>query len=252
MSDLWISSGLGVLILVFGLAGMAMQRFLPTAHLDSGARTLIQSVLALVALLLSLALGTLVGSAFTFFSTQKGNVELMCDRVILVDNALAEFGQEAAWDRVGLREYIQDAYRDIWINNGDPRRYDLKPLILKFRDFDRALSALQAKTPQQTQALGTINGSIGVLEQTRLLMALQYGRSVSWPLIVILVSWATMLYFGYGLQTQPNSTAIVVAVFGAVAIASALFLILELNQPFAGLFRIPPSTVQQTLLVIGK
>jgi hypothetical protein len=39
---------------------------------------------------------------------------------------------------------------------------------------------------------------------------------------------------------------------GAFAVASAIFLILELNEPFSGLFRIPGASVEQTIRAIAS
>ena len=49
-----------------------------------------------------------------------------------------------------------------------------------------------------------------------------------------------------------NGTAVVAAFIGAFAVGSAVFLILELNQPFSGLFRIPGVSMVQSLSVIDK
>jgi hypothetical protein len=35
-------------------------------------------------------------------------------------------------------------------------------------------------------------------------------------------------------------------------VASAMFLILDLSQPYSGLFRIPPAAMEQTLEAIDK
>jgi hypothetical protein len=40
--------------------------------------------------------------------------------------------------------------------------------------------------------------------------------------------------------------------FGAISVARAMFLILDLTQPYSGLFRVPPSAIQQTLGATDK
>ena len=68
------------------------------------------------------------------------------------------------------------------------------------------------------------------MEQTRLLISLQLASPVSWPLVVIVVSWALILFCGLGVLSRINSTTVVALGFGAFAVGSALFLILELNS----------------------
>ena len=97
----------------------------------------------------------------------------------------------------------------------------------------------------------TIGVNAGIIVQTRLLMSLQLASPVSWPLLNIVVSWAILLFFGFGVLSRLNSTSLVANVVGAFAVASAIFLILELNEPFSGLFRIPAASVEQTIRALG-
>jgi hypothetical protein len=40
--------------------------------------------------------------------------------------------------------------------------------------------------------------------------------------------------------------------FGAFAVGSAIFLILELSEPYSGLFRISPAALEQTIDTIDR
>jgi len=47
------------------------------------------------------------------------------------------------------------------------------------------------------------------------------------------------LFFGYGLLSDVDPLTIVLAAVGAICVASAVLLILELSGPYSGLFRMP-------------
>jgi hypothetical protein len=49
-----------------------------------------------------------------------------------------------------------------------------------------------------------------------------------------------LLFFGFGVVSGLNPTSLGALAFGSFAVASAIFLILELNQPFSGLFGFRP------------
>ena len=66
------------------------------------------------------------------------------------------------------------------------------------------------------------------------LMSLELASLISWPLVGIFVSWAILLFLGLGVLSRLNATSV-----GAFGVASAILLILGLNQPLSGLFRIP-------------
>ena len=48
-----------------------------------------------------------------------------------------------------------------------------------------------------------------------------------------------MLFFGYGLLSDVDALTIVLAALEAICVASAVLLILELSDPYSGLFRMP-------------
>jgi hypothetical protein len=251
MGDLAIGVEVGALTFACGFAGMWLQKLLPAAHMTSGARDMIGAVMGLIALLLALVLGTLVGSAYGFFATQKANIETLAARSIQLDMALRQFGPEATAMRAGLQGALGQAYKAVWIDNEDPRTYDIVDLASALQRLNLGAAQLSPKTPDQIAASPIINVSIGIIEQTRLLMSLQLASPISWPLLGVVVSWAMLLFAGYGVLAKLNGTAIVAAFIGAFAVGSAVFLILELNQPFSGMFRIPGASMAQALRVVN-
>jgi hypothetical protein len=231
---------------------MVFQKLLPEAHMTTGSREMIGAVLGLITLLLALVLGTLVGSAYGFFASQKSNVETLGARAIQLDLALDQYGPEAAPLRAGLRGAIKGAYQAIWVNgNADSKLLGVQSQLPGFKLLNAGISSLAPKTPAQSSLLPTIGVNAGIIEQTRLLMSLQLASPVSWPLLIIVVSWAMLLFFGFGVLSRFNSTSVAAVLVGAFSVASACFLILELNEPFDGLFKIPSASVQQTIEALG-
>jgi hypothetical protein len=90
------------------------------------------------------------------------------------------------------------------------------------------------------------------MEQTRLLMSLQLSSPVAWSLVTSVILWSMFLFCGFGVLSGTNPTTIVALALGAISVASAMFLILDLIQPYSGLFRVSPSAIQQTLEAIDK
>ena len=90
------------------------------------------------------------------------------------------------------------------------------------------------------------------MEQTRLLMSLQLSSPIAWSLVISVIAWSMFLFCGFGVLSGTNPTTIAALALGAVSVASAMFLILDLSQPYSGLFRIPPAAMEQTLEAIDK
>ncbi len=251
MTTIFISIAVGALTFGLGVFGLYLQKLLPENHMSTGAREMIGAIMGLVTLLLALVLGTLVGSAYGFFAVQKANVETLGARAIQLDMALVQFGPEAQPLRDGLKGALQRSYHTIWGGDADPKELEVESYLPMFMRMNQGVALLDPKTPAQTQLVGTIGANVAIIEQTRLLMSLQLASPVSWPLLDIVVSWAMLLFCGFGVLSRFNATSVVALAFGSFAVASAVFLILELNEPFTGLFRIPGASVEETIRALG-
>jgi hypothetical protein len=83
-------------------------------------------------------------------------------------------------------------------------------------------------------------------------MSFALSNPVSYPLILMVVAWATCLFVGYGLMSKGNPMSIAVGALGAIAVASAFYLILDLSDPYSGSFRTSSAPLEQVLAVMGK
>lgn len=254
MITVWLSIGVALLAFAFGVAGLHLQRLLPEPHTSDRSRDMIGAIVGLVSLLLALVLGTLVGSAYSFYATQKSEIETFAARAIHLDLALAEFGPETAPARARMKQQLQGVHDMVWGGNAVEAANALsvaEPLP-HIRELDEYVASLDPKTPAQRQFAAAAAADIAALEQTRLLISLQLASSVSWPLVVIVVSWALILFCGYGVLSRINATTLTALGFGAFAVGSALFLILELSQPLSGVFRVPSAAFDQMLASISR
>ena len=89
------------------------------------------------------------------------------------------------------------------------------------------------------------------INDQRLQMSLQLNNSISWPFLTILIAWACVLFFGFGMLARVNRASVVGLAVGAVSVASAIFLIVELSTPYSGLLRLSPAPVRQAIEALG-
>jgi hypothetical protein len=66
-------------------------------------------------------------------------------------------------------------------------------------------------------------------------------------MLIILVSWLVVIFFGFSLVAPRNATTMLALTASAFSVACAIFLILELDHPFGGLIRIPSEPVVNAL-----
>jgi len=62
-----------------------------------------------------------------------------------------------------------------------------------------------------------------------------------------LIFWVSVLFLGFGMLARLNITIAVALMVGALSVSSAVFLMLELSQPYQGIMRIPDTAFRSVL-----
>jgi hypothetical protein len=85
------------------------------------------------------------------------------------------------------------------------------------------------------------------LAQTRFLVSAQASDPIPAPFLVILVFWLAMIFASLSLFAPPNATIVVILFVLAMSASGAIFLILDLSQPFSGLMTISSAPLRNAL-----
>src|SRR5437867_113320 len=244
-------------LIVFGclvgavLLGRALRRLLPEDHLTADSRDTIKLAMGLVATMTALVLGLLVSSAKGAYDTKRSEVIQMAAKVAFLDRLLSLYGPEAAEARAGFHEAVQEAVRQMWPDEAGVSAH-LAPNTQSWNVVYIAVQNLsphddtQRKLKEQAITLATELG------QLRSLLAAQAAASISIPMLIILVSSLVVIFLGFSVLAPPNATVILALMIAALAVAGAIFLILELDQPFAGLIRISSEPMLNALSQLAK
>lgn len=102
MESLLFALGVAVCAFCAGVLGLRLHVWLPEKHAPDRSREMIGAMTGMLSLLLALVLGTLVGSAYTIYATQKTELETLAARTLQLDSPLEAFGPEAQPGRDGL------------------------------------------------------------------------------------------------------------------------------------------------------
>jgi len=244
-------------LIVFGclvgavLLGRTLRRLLPEAHLTADSRDTIKLAMGLVATMTALVLGLLVSSAKGSYDTKRSEVIQMAAKVAFLDRLLSLYGPRAAEGRASFHEAVQEAVRQMWPDEAAmPAR--LAPNTQAGNVVYVAVQNLspqddtQRKLKDQATTVATEPG------QLRSLLAAQAGASISMPMLIILVSWLVVIFLGFSVLAPPNPTVIFALMIAALAVAGAIFLILELDQPFGGVIRISSEPMLNALHEFAK
>ena len=118
--------------------------------------------------------------------------------------------------------------------------------------ISRQIDEVRPTVDAQKSRLSKAAELIASIQDLRLETRLQIDNSVTWPFLSILVSWTALLFFGFGLLARLNAAAVFTLAIGALSVASAIFLILELNAPYSGMLHLPPTPILQAIDALSR
>jgi hypothetical protein len=225
------------------LLGMWVRRRLPQHHLNADTKDTVKLAMGLVATMSALLLGLLVSSAKGSYDTTRGQVIQMAAKVAFLDRVLGLYGPEAAPLQFHFHAAVEKATRQIWSPNQGASSSNV-------HEGDALYTAIQGLSPRDDaqRSLKTQALSLAVdLAQLRTLLHAQSLASISRPLLVVVVLWLVIIFFSFSLLAPPNATATLALMVSALAVAGAIFLILEMDRPFTGLVRISSEPMQNAL-----
>ncbi len=230
------------------MVGLFLQRMLPADHLRAESRDVIRLGTGLVATMAALVVGLLVGSAKSAFDSQQAGFEQLSINVILLDRALGRYGPEAHEARELLRELVASTIESLWPADRSQASTLADSRITAdgaaFYDAIRGLKpADDAQRAAQSQALQTATD----LTRTRWLLSQQAEESLPLPFLVVLAFWLFVLFTSFGLFSPRNATVAAVLMVCAMSVAGAIFLIVDLDQPFEGLIHVSSFPLRQAL-----
>jgi hypothetical protein len=253
MSSLAVS--IFVFVVVYGgaLSAMALQPHLPDHHREQDTKTVVQLVMGLVATMTALLLSLLIASSHEIYDTQQNEVQQLSVNIILLDDTLGRYGPQTAPIRALLKRDVTLVAQAISPVEGiGSVTLAPPPGGTTHLNLLEQVEALTPTTPAQTYEKTSAIGLMTDIAKARLLIHEQSMRSIPKPLFVVMLVWLMLLFFGFGLFSRPNSTVFIATLFGALSVAAAVFLILDMNHPYSGLTRVSVAPIQNALLVIDQ
>jgi hypothetical protein len=239
-----------VLTFAGGLIGFLLQWLLPV-QVVTEAKGMVGSITGLVILLLALVLGLLVWTSYGVYTTQTAESQSLGPVILQLDFALEQYGPEARAGRELLRQAVAHARDRLWggktggVAPYAQARADLENIAAFFAGLkpadDRQRELIAAARPFFIQVI-----------QTTLLMSRQLASPVPKLLLFVVVGWSALLFLSFGFLNAFNSVSVAAVALGSIAVASAIFMILEFSQPYSGLVRISPIGVDNLIATLGR
>jgi hypothetical protein len=239
--------------------GFFIHSRLSEKHRSPESIALVQLMITLLVTFTAIVLGLLTTSVKAGFDAAYSARGDDAAQLAQLDRCLRDYGPETASIREQLRAYVAAVIASTWPD--EPR-----PLGLTFPDPARMPRI--GESPLLSDALSEIGRAVRGLQPTDAFQKAevtacveQYGEllnarwkviegarpSFSPPFYWVLVIWLSILFGSFGLTAHPNAMVATMTVLCALSITIAVFVILDMDEPYGGLFGVPSTSMRNAL-----
>jgi hypothetical protein len=267
MSEL---SGAAILLLILlggSALGVFVRRFLSERHRSPETNDLIRLVVTMLVTFAALVLGLLTSSVKASFDTVDTDLRGVAIQLIQLDRSLRIYGSEAMPARSLLRSYTAAKIAATWTSEPSPlgNYYPRTPadsatdvdiedtsLGQMLSEVEADLRDLEPRDPMHRQLSLTILNQFEQLMRMRWKVIEEAHNSISTPFYIVLAFWLVIVFASFGLSAPRNLLSYITIMLGALSIASVIFVILDLDTPFSGLFMVSSQPMRDALAQLSR
>jgi hypothetical protein len=240
--------GLGAFAVIFcgGLLGLLFGRLLPQEHRSDATQRVVQTATGTVSLLSALVLGLLVSTAKNKFDTSNQQVEQFAANLMLLTRELVNYGPEADDTKALLRKYTVAKIAETWPGGPGPKpEPDDPPAWKLLESLQQSLTELAPKTASQRAEAATASETAAALAKTTWLQAAEESQHVPQPFVLVMIVWLFVLFVSFGLFAPRNALVVIALLVGALSLAGAVVLVVDMDSPFEGVIVVSADPMQE-------
>jgi hypothetical protein len=263
MDSTWLSTTISLIsMLLAAVIGMRTRLILREHHKNVETTDLLRVTVTMLVTFAAIVLGLLITSSKASFDTADDAMQTYAAVLSDLDDALQSAGPPAAPIRQQLAQYTAAAIASTWttqppppgnyyprhvVNSEDGMTYESKALGNLLRTINAEILQLPAQTATQAEAKASCAAAITQVLQQRWTTIEASQVSLSTPIFIVFVFWLFIVFLCLGLNTPVNAVSLITIALGAIALASALFVVVDLNGLYSGLFIISSEPMRGAL-----
>jgi hypothetical protein len=244
-----------VFLSLFGAAliGMLLRLRVPEEDLSQDSKDSIRIATAVVGTLSALALGLLIASAKSGYDNAQTELRTSAAHVVLLDRVMAKYGPETKEARDRLEAIVAAHLSHAQDKDGgsgpatSAETFD--PGVEPVQDLLRALSP---KTDSQRWLQARALTVSAEMAEAHWLIIETGSEGLAWPFLVIMVFWLSVLFTTFGLLGPGNRIVVATLFVCALCVAGAVFLIVDMTNPYLGLIQISDGPMRDALTELGR
>lgn len=263
----FLEAGLVLLVLLGScVLGLAVRPLLSERHRSREVIDFVQLVVAMLVTFAALVLGLLTSSVKSSFDNVGTDLNRLSIDLIRLDQCLREWGDETAPARKLLRTYAAAAIATTWKQEPKPpgdyyptevptahgSQIESELMSDMLTQVELGIRELEPHNPMQRRLETTCIAQYERLMQTRWRLIEESVSSISTPFLIVLVFWLAVVFAAFGLNAPRNLLSYTTIALAALSIASAIFVILDLDRPFQGIFMVSSAPLRHALVHLSE
>ena len=254
-------STIALVALLCGAAGVGVfvNTHLPEHHRSRDAIEMVTLAITLLVTFVAIVLGLLTTSVKTGYDLAYGARGSYAGQLAQLDRCLRDYGPETAKMRGQLRAYVAAVIASTWPGEPAPdgvvypdvkhmpRTGEDTTLADLINDVGLKIDGLQPEDALHQNLAYACRVQFGDLMARRWQVIEGVRRSISAPFYWVLVFWLVILFACFGLRGPASRMSMIVIVLSALSVSLAVFVILEMDLPYGGVFGIPSTAMRNAL-----
>jgi hypothetical protein len=239
--------------------GFFIHSRLSETHRSPESIALVQLMISLLVTFTAIVLGLLTTSVKAGFDAAYSARGDDAAQLAQLDRCLRDYGPETTPIRGQLRGYVAAVIASTWPDEPRPAgvafpdpakmpRLGESPLLSDvLSEVGRSVNGLQPTDSFHRTQLAACVEHYSDLLNARWKVIEGARPSFSPPFYWVLVIWLSILFGSFGLTARPNGMVATMTVLCALSIAIAVFVILDMDEPYGGLFGVPSTSMRNAL-----
>lgn len=244
--------------------GVMLRGWLPEEHLSERNMEALRLVTSLLVTFAALVLSLQLSSGKAGFDTAYRDRNTDAAALAQLDQCLREYGPEAEPTRQKLRSYTAAVIASTWprearpegVSYPDPsvmpRQGESAALSVLLREIGRDINTLDPPDALRRNIAAECRTGFAAFRQQRWAVIEDAHGSQTEIFLNVVVFWLMLVFVSFGLQVPRKLLAAVVLAIGVVSISSVMFVIVDLERPYSGLFGIPSASMRDALAAMSR
>ncbi|MDB5327061.1 MAG: hypothetical protein JWM57_2630 [Phycisphaerales bacterium] len=258
--------GLGFLALfsVSAIGGVVLRAWLPEDHFSKDNMDAVSLGTGLLVTFTALVLSLQLSSARSAFDGANRDRSLYAAKLARLDECLRNLGPETEPTRQRLRQYTAAVIASTWPHEAAPvveGMPDVHHMAISGEDAElKAImneigASIDSVAPADTAHINMAARcrlNFTMVEESRWSVIEDSERAASNSYSGIVSFWLVLVFFSFGLQVPRRMVSAIVLAISVVAVASVMFVIVDLNFLYGGIFGITSSAMRDALVDMSR